>query len=973
MDSKVVGQNLSKLRVYGPPDDAYITIPADLQDGMETNVTCRTSNGYPAHLIHWYVGSRNLTDNSSLESSLNIAGRYDAVSTLTFVPKRVYHGQRLLCQAVQPETPFGRSLNDSMVLNIYKSDANPPAFKVKWFCDCTELQGCHNTSFNDTLIEGDTVNSAELTIGKPRSGDHCEFTCVAISTFGEGTAVLSSSFYAPPNGIIITTGRGNRFYCNNLSIMSLTVMAEAPYSITCEASQARPPALLQWHIPDDMAVIHQDQADVIQYGSYNSHKALTIIPSRNDQGKILSCIASHPELQNDLRCSISLMVQVWPKNVLLFSTGINQSQSYEIYVQEDSPTSITCKSIGTFPAVELALDLLCDSGIIPIKNSSRTPNLFDQKLFDTETTIKIRPTKTDHGKYIQCYAFMDSEVVGQNLSKLRVYGLPDDANITIHADLHDGMETNVTCRTSNGYPPPLIHWYIGSRNLTDNSSLNYSLNSADRYDGVSTLIFVPRRFDYGKRLFCQAVQPETPLGRSLNYSMVLNISYGPFASITSRRLIRKGIHVGYVLKCTSDANPPAFKIQWFCDCTELQDCHNKTVNGTMIEGETVTSTELAIGNPLLEDHCEFRCIAISTDGSGTAVLNSFYVAPNSVFIKDGRGTMNCVDNLSVRLTAQKQLEITCQAGRARPPPILEWQLPDTTNGFTAVIDHQYDVVQDGSYISQRSLRFTPSRNDQGKILICVASHPELTENLQCSVHLIFHVPPSGMRIFLAGSGMESLQTFLNVNEDLPTTITCKTIASFPATELSWILIGTNGSNPINANVSNTHNMLDDNLFDTESTITIHPDKMDHGNLIQCYISLDGAFVDILTATLRVIGHHAFEVSIQTDSIPIIGVDFTLVCSFTPETRYKQLVWKKGENIQVASHSCWRSLYYCPVNSIPFPLKFSLKTDNSSGNLTIRNLNEDDISDYRCSLSSGEISGSAIKQVKPLTPGMLFIA
>ncbi|XP_041470011.1 uncharacterized protein LOC121419620 [Lytechinus variegatus] len=215
--------------------------------------------------------------------------------------------------------------------------------------------------------------------------------------------------------------------------------------------------------------------------------------------------------------------------------------------------------------------------------------------------------------------------------------------------------------------------------------------------------------------------------------------------------------------------------------------------------------------------------------------------------------MNCVDNLSVRLTAPKQLEITCQAGQARPPPILQWHLPDTTNGFTAVIDHQYDVVQDGSYISQRSLRFTPSRNDQGKILICVASHPELTENLQCSVHLIFHVPPSGMRIFLAGSEMESLQTFLNVNEDLPTTITCKTIASFPATELSWILIGTNGSNPINANVSNTHNMLDDNLFDTESTITIHPDKMDHGNLIQCYISLDGAFVDILTATLRVIG------------------------------------------------------------------------------------------------------------------------
>ncbi|XP_041469988.1 uncharacterized protein LOC121419596 [Lytechinus variegatus] len=742
MDSEVVGQDLSKLSVYGPPDDASITIPADLQDGMETNVTCRTSNGYPAHLIHWYVGSRNLTDNSSLESSLNIAGRYDAVSTLTFVPKRVYHGQRLLCQAVQPETPFGWSLNDSMVLNISygpiasiafrrlnvngvhvgfimtcTSDANPPAFKVKWFCDCTELQGCHNTSFNDTLIEGDTVNSAELTIGKPRSGDHCEFTCVAISTFGEGTAVLNSSFYgnyafevsirtdslpvmgedftmvcsftpetkyrrviwtrdeyiqvashscwmnqlctgysiptpskfrfladnssgnltiikldkndsgnyhSPPNGICITTGRGNRFYCNNFSIISVTVMAEAPYSITCEASQARPPALLQWHIPDTMPVIHQDQADVIQYGSYNSHKALTIIPSTNDQGKILSCIASHPELHNDLRCSINLNVQVWPKNVLLFPTGIDQSQSYEMYVQEDSPTSITCKSIGSFPAVELALDLLRDSGIIPIKKSSINPNLFDEKLFDTETTIKIRPTKTDHGKYIQCYAFMDSKIVGQEYSILRVYGLPDDATITIPADLQDGMETNVTCRTSNGYPTPLIHWYIGSINLTDNSSMESSLNRADRYDAVSTLTFIPKRVHHGQRLLCQAVQPKTPLGRSVSDSMVLNISYGPIASITSRRLNVNGVHVGFILKCTLDANPPAFKVQWFCDCTKLQGCHNTSFNDTLIEGDTVTSAELTLRKPRSGDHCEFRCVAVSTFGEEIAVLNSSF-------------------------------------------------------------------------------------------------------------------------------------------------------------------------------------------------------------------------------------------------------------------------------------------------------------------------------------------------------------
>ncbi|XP_041471389.1 uncharacterized protein LOC121420823 [Lytechinus variegatus] len=228
---------------------------------------------------------------------------------------------------------------------------------------------------------------------------------------------------------------------------------------------------------------------------------------------------------------------------------------------------------------------------------------------------------------------MEKELVGLKSAKLVVYGLPDDANITIPVDLHEGMETNATCRTSNGYPPPLIHWYIGSRNLTDNSSLKSLLNRANRYDSLSTLIFVPNRFDHGKRLLCQAVQPETFLFRSVNDSMVLNISYGPIVSISSRRLIEKGVHVGFVFKCTSDANPLAFKVQWICDCTELQGCHNTSFNNTLLEGGTVTSTDLAIGYTPSKYSCEFKCIGISTFGEGTAVLKStFYGKKNISFL-----------------------------------------------------------------------------------------------------------------------------------------------------------------------------------------------------------------------------------------------------------------------------------------------------------------------------------------------------
>ena len=90
--------------------------------------------------------------------------------------------------------------------------------------------------------------------------------------------------------------------------------------------------------------------------------------------------------------------------------------------------------------------------------------------------------------------------------------------------LHIGIEAIVRCSAVNGYPAPLIHWYIGSRNVTYDSSVKYSVNEADRYDAVSTLTLIPKRIDHGKPLLCQAVQPTLPPMRPVNDSMVFNIS-----------------------------------------------------------------------------------------------------------------------------------------------------------------------------------------------------------------------------------------------------------------------------------------------------------------------------------------------------------------------------------------------------------------------------------------------------------------
>lgn len=124
------------------------------------------------------------------------------------------------------------------------------------------------------------------------------------------------------------------------------------------------------------------------------------------------------------------------------------------------------------------------------------------------------------------------------------------------------------------------------------------------------------------------------------------------------------------------------------------------------------------------------------------------------------------------------------------------------------------------------------------------------------------------------------------------------------------------------------------------------------------------------------GYHAFEVTIQTfDSLPVIGEDFTLVCTFQPQTRYRRVLWTKGNNVVVAYHSCLTDSA-CAGSNVPYPSKFSLLTDTSSESLIIHKLDRNDSDNYHCTVSSTNVesnagSTSTSVQVTPLPPGIAF--
>ena len=93
-------------------------------------------------------------------------------------------------------------------------------------------------------------------------------------------------------------------------------------------------------------------------------------------------------------------------------------------------------------------------------------------------------------------------------------------------------------------------------------------------------------------------------------------------SVSSRRLTSNKVRTGFVLTCTSDANPPAFIFQWFRNGTKLSnDYHNIRLSETIQEGETLTSSEMAIRNTQSKDPCDYKCVAVSIYGTGSAVFN----------------------------------------------------------------------------------------------------------------------------------------------------------------------------------------------------------------------------------------------------------------------------------------------------------------------------------------------------------------
>ena len=90
---------------------------------------------------------------------------------------------------------------------------------------------------------------------------------------------------------------------------SLSITSGQTHNLTCSVREVRPPAELEWQVPEEVQVQLEDQYNAVHGDAYTSRRVVSVTPSREDDGKIFRCMASHRELNNELQSTIRLDVQ----------------------------------------------------------------------------------------------------------------------------------------------------------------------------------------------------------------------------------------------------------------------------------------------------------------------------------------------------------------------------------------------------------------------------------------------------------------------------------------------------------------------------------------------------------------------------------------------------------------------------------------------------------------------------------------
>ncbi|XP_030833591.1 vascular cell adhesion protein 1-like [Strongylocentrotus purpuratus] len=205
-----------------------------------------------------------------------------------------------------------------------------------------------------------------------------------------------------------------------------------------------------------------------------------------------------------------------------------------------------------------------------------------------------------------------------------VFGPPDPPYLNGIEGLQDGVSSNVTCTSDNGYPAPTFLWYLGTKNVTKYSYTQSLGNKNHRKDAISLFTFTPTVDNHGKLLVCQVFQPNAASMEYRSVSEVLQVLYSPVIVDFSVRRVSTGHQsLDAIITCTSDSRPLA-SITLFSNSIELNNSTRHQIHRSLLQEDTSRSSILVISNISAEDDGNYTCLADTRLGNDSATITLSY-------------------------------------------------------------------------------------------------------------------------------------------------------------------------------------------------------------------------------------------------------------------------------------------------------------------------------------------------------------
>ncbi|XP_035219746.1 nephrin-like, partial [Stegodyphus dumicola] len=176
---------------------------------------------------------------------------------------------------------------------------------------------------------------------------------------------------------------------------------------------------------------------------------------------------------------------------------------------------------------------------------------------------------------------------------------------TVPTVLKAGQRIEVNCQSEGSRPPARISWTKGSERV-DHLAIQNTFGSIS----VSTISFVAAWEDNGKKLTCEAQNPELPES-ALQDSWTLNVLYPPqlslvFGASEQYEHIREGSDVYF--ECNIQANPPVTEVKWRFQGRNL--IHDS------LRGIIIRNHSLLLHNVGRRNRGTYQCLATNAQGRG---------------------------------------------------------------------------------------------------------------------------------------------------------------------------------------------------------------------------------------------------------------------------------------------------------------------------------------------------------------------